>query len=140
LPLPVIVVDANVFVSALLKDSTVRKLLLGGKTPRLFAPEFIKEELFKHLPDFSKRLKADESELKKAIAGLFDAAEVGMIPPEQYSAFLQRALRITPDPNDAPYFALALKFGCPIWSQDKALKKQGAVTVYSTAELLPKLQ
>ena len=37
------------------------------------------------------------------------------------------------------YFALALKLNCPIWSEDKALKKQSKVKVYSTSELLKEI-
>ena len=34
------------------------------------------------------------------------------------------------------YFALALKLNCGIWSNDKKLKNQDKVKVYSTEDLL----
>jgi len=33
------------------------------------------------------------------------------------------------------YFALALKFNCPVWSEEKLLKKQLFVKVLNTFEL-----
>ena len=46
------------------------------------------------------------------------------------------AKEISPDPDDVPYLALALKLGCAIWSNDKELKKQSVVKVYNTQEIL----
>ena len=43
---------------------------------------------------------------------------------------------ICPDRSDIPFFALAMKMRIPIWSNDKKLKEQSEVVVYSTAELL----
>ena len=33
-------------------------------------------------------------------------------------------------------YALALRLGCPIWAQEKAFKKQTAVDVFSTKDLM----
>ncbi|MBT5021736.1 hypothetical protein HOK51_08530 [Candidatus Woesearchaeota archaeon] len=43
---------------------------------------------------------------------------------------------ICPDENDVDYFALALKLNCAIWSNDKKLKNQNSIIVYSTEELI----
>jgi predicted nucleic acid-binding protein len=133
-------VDANIIVSALLKNSGTRKMLLSDKMPKLFVPEFIRQELFKYMGEFSKRLGVRESELEKAMVGLLDASKIEMVQASEYSEFMEKALETSPDPKDAPYFALALKLDCPIWSQDFALKKQSAVKVFSTAELLKKIE
>ena len=34
------------------------------------------------------------------------------------------------------YFALALKLDCPIWSNEKAFKKQSVVKAFSTSDLI----
>jgi predicted nucleic acid-binding protein len=57
------------------------------------------------------------------------------VPNEETEKFLSEARKISPDKGDADYFALALKLGCPIWSNDKMLKKQDTIVVYSTEEL-----
>jgi predicted nucleic acid-binding protein len=41
-----------------------------------------------------------------------------------------------PHLKDVEYFALALKLDCPIWSNEKAFKKQSRVKVISTKELI----
>ena len=42
---------------------------------------------------------------------------------------MKEALVASPDENDSEYFALAMKFGCPIWSNDKRIKLQDKVRV-----------
>lgn len=135
-----IVVDANVLVSALLKDSVTRKVLLGENTPSMFAPEFIKEELFKYSEEFAKRLKTGKVQVKEALEFLFDASKICVLSSTEYSNQMPKALQACPDKKDAPYFAVALKLGCPLWSNDYALKKQDNVAVFSTAELIKKLE
>jgi len=49
---------------------------------------------------------------------------------------LAEAKKLSPDPDDAAYFALALKLGIPIWSNDKKLTGQKQVRIYSTEELM----
>ena len=39
-------------------------------------------------------------------------------------------------PKDVEYFALALRFDFPIWSNEKGFKKQTKVKVFSTSELI----
>jgi predicted nucleic acid-binding protein len=53
--------------------------------------------------------------------------------------FADEAKAISPDREDWAYFAAALVADAPIWSNDKALKKQDRVRVYNTAELLKEL-
>jgi len=41
--------------------------------------------------------------------------------------------------DDIEYLALALKLNCPIWSEDKRLKKQTLVKIINTTELIREL-
>ena len=61
---------------------------------------------------------------------------ISIVPKEEYSLFLDDAKSISPDENDVMYFALALKLKCGIWSNDKKLKNQDKVPIYSTNELV----
>ena len=49
---------------------------------------------------------------------------------------MKEAEKITPDKKDVLYFALALKLRCGIWSNDKKLKTQNKIKIYSTEDLL----
>ena len=50
--------------------------------------------------------------------------------------YVKEAEKLTPDPDDMPYFALALKLNCAIWSNDKKLQEQDQIKVYPTPELV----
>ena len=61
---------------------------------------------------------------------------VRFVPLEQFWDKIHEAKLHAPHLKDAEYFALALKLGCPIWSNEKAFKNQSEVRIYTTAELL----
>ncbi len=61
---------------------------------------------------------------------------ISLIPNEETQAYFEKAKRLSPDKNDIEYFALALKLHCPIWTNDKQLKKQSTVKIYNTQEIL----
>ena len=61
---------------------------------------------------------------------------ITIIPQEEYSKFIKEAEMISPDENDVLYFALALKLKCGLWSNDKRLKEQNKVIIYSTSEFM----
>jgi predicted nucleic acid-binding protein len=53
---------------------------------------------------------------------------------------VSKAKKISPDIDDIDFFALALKLGCGIWSNEERLKRQSAVKVLTTEELLKSLR
>ena len=59
-----------------------------------------------------------------------------MFSRPEYTVKISEGLKLAPHPKDAEYFALALKFDFPIWSNEKAFKKQSVVKVFSTSDLL----
>ncbi len=130
-----LVVDANIVVAALLRDAGTRKALLSDKS-RLYSPAFLRQELRKHAGEFAKKLGTPEAAVETALDELLDAANVEVLGLDAYASFLQQARKLSPDPKDAPYFAAALSLGCPIWSQDAALKRQCKIAVLSTAEVI----
>lgn len=133
-----LVVDANILIAALLKKSTTRALMIKADI-ELIAPEFILEEIEKHANELTKKTSVDRTALHEILMELIYEAEMKIYPKQELEKYLEKALDITPDKNDAMYFALALKENTAIWSNDEALKKQPAISVYSTAELIQKL-
>ncbi len=61
---------------------------------------------------------------------------VKFIPLEDFIGKISYTKNISPHSKDIEYFALALHLSCPIWSDEKAFKKQSKVKVYNTSELL----
>ena len=130
-----LVVDANIVIAALVKDSTTRKLLLSEKF-ELAAPEFLLEELEKHLAEISKKAKVDKTELNKLILQMLKTSKITIYRADSIRGRLKEAQKISPDKNDSQYFALSLHLKCQIWSNDKEMKKQDKVGILNTKEIL----
>ncbi|MFH1774623.1 MAG: PIN domain-containing protein [Methanobacteriota archaeon] len=60
------------------------------------------------------------------------------IPDESYKSFMKEAVELMKniDEKDSPFIAVAMVLNLPVWSNDKALKKQKRVPIYSTDEIL----
>lgn len=130
-----LVVDANVLFSALIKEGFTTELMFSDQI-RLFAPEFLLEEFFKHeneILEKTKRNKDDFSDILEILKLI-----IKITPAEEFDIYTTEAEAISPDPDDVQYFALALKLQCGIWSNDKMLKEQNSVSVYSTEEIAKK--
>ena len=127
-----LVIDANVLFSALIKDSFAYNLLFSGSF-HLFTPEYIFTELEKHKEELLKKTERTDEEF----SGLLEILKrrVIIVPLEELVPYVEEAEKLTPDPDDMAYFALALKLNCVIWSNDKKLKVQDKIKVYNTHEL-----
>jgi len=142
-----LVVDANVVFSALIREgSTLRLLEFNSifKIIELVAPEFLWDEIEEHKEEIIKKSKLSEEELEKVLE--FIMSEIKAIPEEYFSEFLEETKDISPE-DDFPYVALALKLKslgleAKIWSNDKKLKDilEGRVEVLSTKEILERLK
>ena len=132
----ILVVDANVLFSALIKDSVTAELLLHQGFI-LFTPEFIMQEFLKYQADILNKTSRTEAEFMQIVNMLNDIITV--VPSEEYSEFMNEAEVISPDKKDVMYFALALKLKCAMWSNDKHLKNQDKVKIYSTGDLFKEL-
>jgi len=62
--------------------------------------------------------------------------EFTMFSRQEYTGKLPEGLTLAPHPKDLEYFALALRFDFPIWSNEKAFNKQSKVKVFSTSDLI----
>ncbi|MBR9704371.1 putative toxin-antitoxin system toxin component, PIN family [Candidatus Pacearchaeota archaeon] len=128
-----LVVDANILFSSLIKEGKTIELLLDPSL-QLFTPEYILTEFEKHKDEILKKT----NRLIKEFNEIFNFLKtiINIIPEHELSNCLNKANQISPDPNDAMYFALAIKLNCAIWTNDKKLKDQNIIKIYSTSELL----
>ena len=132
-----LVVDANELFSALIGKGRRLRLFFDSRL-ELISPEFILSEFEEHLDEISRKSGLAEDETLAFLILLLPS--IKLIKFDEYKEFLPRAKEIAPDVDDVEYFALALKFNCPIWSEDLKLKKQSVVRVLTTAELLRELK
>jgi len=103
-----VVIDANIFVAALLKKGATRKLLLNDELV-LYAPEYIIEELYDHLQEFETKSHLSRISLEELVKVLIIESKMNIIPKDELRPFIKKADEITPDPDDVMYFATALK-------------------------------
>ena len=132
-----LVVDANVVFAGLIKRSFNFELLrlLPRRGIKLYSPAYILDEIGEHVNRLQNFSKLSRTELKFLIELLFRKIEV--VPKSKYKEYLEEGKKLLPKhPEDAPYFALALKLNCPLWSNERLLKRQSRVKVFSTKELI----
>ena len=128
-----LIIDANVLFAALIKEGKTIEILLNPFF-NFYAPEFIFEEFETYKDEILRKTHRDESQFSEILEIL--ESLINTVPKEEYIAKIRFAEEISPDENDIDYFALALKLNCAIWSNDKKIKQQNKVKVYSTKELI----
>ncbi|NVM31437.1 MAG: PIN domain-containing protein [Candidatus Helarchaeota archaeon] len=129
-----LVIDANILFAALIKKSTTADLLITGDF-KLYAPEFLLIEFQKYEALILKKTHRSQKEFNQFLTLL--KRKIKIIPRKKITPFLEKAKKISPDPKDIVYLALALAIDAKIWSNDKRLKeKQQKIAVLTTIEIL----
>ncbi len=128
-----LVVDTNIIFAALIKNSFSYHLLFNGRF-HLLAPEYVFTEFEKHKEEILEKTEQTTEEFFRLLEVL--KRRIILVPLEELTANIEEAEKISPDPCDMAYFALALKYNCAIWSNDKKLKQQNRIKVYHTHELV----
>lgn len=128
-----LVVDTNILVSSLVKPAKSRELICLPKLI-LFAPEHIISESLQHKEEIIDKSGITEFEFTELIAILL--SKINIVLEGEFNFFIKQALKLVTHPEDAPFIALSLSKNIPLWSDDKALKQQSLVKVFSTGELI----
>jgi len=132
------VIDANELFSLLIQGSKSSKEIFLSKSIELLAPEFLLDELANNKEELLSKTHRTEAEFSKLLSVFRD--RIKLIPEQDFCQFMPEADKIFPEhTKDASYFAIALMFNCPIWSEEKLLKRQAKVSVFNTKELFDKL-
>jgi len=130
-----IVLDSNIFFSALIKDSITRKLILDYPGKFLF-PAYIFEEFEKHRDEILEKSVLEKEAFETLMGLILD--KMIIIPDNVLVKHSKEAIEIAKDIdiNDAVFIAAVLAYpGSVLWSNDKKLKKAG-VKVISTEEMM----
>lgn len=131
-----LVANANVLFSFFNSKSRAREIVLLEDV-KLFSPKFLLKELEEHKEEIKEKFGLNEKQFSLTLELLKIAVE--FVPLQEFKKSVGDAKKISPDKDDVQYFALALKLGIGIWSNDKALKRQSLVKVLSTEDLLKML-
>lgn len=131
-----LIIDANILFSILIQQGKNEEILFL-ESIHVFAPEFLFEEFDKYKKLILEKTKRHENDFEEFL--LILKKKIKIIPNEETEKYIEEARITCPDKNDIDYFALALKFNCGIWSNDKNLKKQNKIKIYSTEDLIKDL-
>jgi len=131
-----LVVDANILFAALIKEGLTAELLISDKL-QLFAPEFLFTEFTKYEELIIKKTHRSNEEFNQFLDLLKE--QIIIIPKKEIIPFIDKAEKISPDPKDTVYLALAFALKASIWSNDKRLKQnQEKIKIFSTVEIIEK--
>jgi len=129
-----LIIDVNILMSALVTTNGFTYDLIFREDLKLFAPEYLLEEFEEHKDEIIEKSGLTEEELDLFLSLI--STRINFIEKQEFEQFIKKAEEVTPDLDDAEYFALALKLNCPIWTNDKKLKGQEKIKIYSTSELV----
>ncbi len=131
-----LVVDTNILVS-FFKDNPVRKIIINANPSnlQLFSPKYALKELKQNMPDIIKYSKLSSKQVEFIInKGIGEF--IILISSEEFEQYNKQAKQLFPHSKDDPFFALALKLDCPIWSNEPEFKQQSEIRIFSTREMI----
>ena len=133
------VVDANIILSALISDSTTRRLLVELDDD-LLTPVYVHDEIENYTDMVSEKAGLTPAEVEDLIEILFKRIEV--VPRSEVLGSLQKAARIMRgiDPDDAVYLAAALVRAAQIWSDDGDYDEQAVAPVATTGDIVDRFE
>lgn len=131
-----IVVDVNIVLSALIRDSSTRKLILeSGHT--LYFPEASVTKLIKYKNYVIEKAGISEQEYLSVIRTLFK--HITIVPRDKIKKYWDKAKEIMAqtDPEDVVFIAAALSLEDSfVWSEDKDFELQSKVKVLKTKDVV----
>ncbi|MCF7871883.1 hypothetical protein K9L97_02510 [Candidatus Woesearchaeota archaeon] len=115
-----LIIDANILLAALIKNSKTRELILE-KENELLAPDYILKEIKKYKHILKEKTNLNEKDIEHITNFIIN--KITIINEYELFPYFSKARNITLDKDDWQYFALALKLKIPIWTNDKKLRK-----------------
>lgn len=133
-----IVADSNILISALLKDHSINTKLIKSGYFIIYFPEYGLKEIDSYQAYIKAKGDRSSQFLSLEYAQNFLLKAVQIVPLDLYRPKMRDAFEIMKeiDEKDAPFLALAMQIGCPVWSNDKHFQRQKAVRFYTTRDIL----
>jgi predicted nucleic acid-binding protein len=130
-----LVVDANVVISALIANSTTRELIVTLE-PELLTPEVVHDEIGNYEALIVEKSGMELRRVRQFLALLFQYIET--VPASEFYPYIEEAgdaIGAT-DPDDVLYIACALARDAGVWSDDSDFDEQDLVPVFTTSEIV----
>ena len=130
-----IVLDTNIILSALIKDSLTRKVIKSAGF-EFFAPSFSLSEISKYKKYVCEKSSLTEKQFDVLLKNLFESIEI--VPIYFYEKRIKESKKLISDIKDVPFLACAIALSADIWSDDKDFQKQKKIKIYTTQEFIKK--
>lgn len=129
-----IIIDTNILVS-FFRQNPVNEIISKSKilNLQLLTPEYAIDELIKNKKDILKYADINVKQFKGKLSDLFEHIQI--IPQDFFKDCEEEAKKLIHN-KDIPIFALALKYKCPIWSNEPLFKKQSKVEIFSNKDMI----
>lgn len=135
-----LIIDTNILISSLLKDSSTREILLNESID-FYVPEIILSEIKKYLPYIAQKSELSEDDVKKLLNTHME--NLHLVPIDEYEGKMDEGMNIIGeiDEKDTQFIALALSIkNDGIWSNDKHFDNQTKIQVYKTSHIVNLLE
>ncbi len=132
----IFILDTNILISALIKDSITRKIIVESDETFLI-PELVLEEIRKHEEEILKKSGLSKESYLQILGKLLE--HMALMPTEAVKENLEEANAIMADidEEDVVFIAAALCFeDAAIWSDDTDFEKQPKVKIFKTADMV----
>ena len=100
----------------------------------LFMPPHALIELERHKEEICEKSGITIEEFEFAFSNL--QVSITLVPTSFFDECKSEAKKLIPHLKDVSFFALALKLGCAIWSEEKTFKRQNKVDIFNIKELI----
>jgi len=130
-----IVVDTNMIIAALVKDSKAREIIMNSKLEFL-SPDFVLDEIYKYEDYICEKAGLSKEEFELLMALIFQ--KITIIPSYDYESYKEKAKEIMKeDVKDVPYVACYFALKCDgIWTNDPDYEGKEEIKIFSTKDLL----
>ncbi|MBI4145959.1 PIN domain-containing protein [Candidatus Woesearchaeota archaeon] len=133
-----LVLDTNILIASLIKDSVTREILTHPEIEYL-VPEFALQEIEANKDEIIQKSRLSKERFQLLLAELKN--NILIVPETDIGHRKEAELIISAiDPEDSIFIALALSIrNDGIWSEDKHFEKQNIIKVWKTKDLVKHL-
>lgn len=131
-----IIIDTNILMSALIKDSLTREIILKSDFD-FYYPELSFGELKKYKDLILMKSNMNEADYRNLLTKLFN--KIKIVREDKITNNLEEAknIMLKIDPNDVVFIAVSLAVkDSIIWSDDRHFQKQSEIKIITTKEMI----
>jgi|SRR3989338_4508717 len=132
----ILVIDSNILLASLIRDSTVRKIIVESGW-EFYYPEMSFHEVRKYKDLVLEKSGMNKEEYTELLNHLLK--HITLVPEEQIKVKIEEANKILGkiDPDDVVFLATAFSIvNSKIWSDDAHFEKQDKVRVFKTKHIM----